>query len=73
MLLRAEEVVTKPRLIILRATPDGSSGNKELYLPLKHGAQWSDRVTKTFGPFSNIETFLHFLNAFGYRKIIYPC
>ena len=36
-------------------------------------AQWSDRVTKPLRSLSNIETFLDFLNAFGYRKIIYPC
>ena len=36
-------------------------------------SQWSDRVTKLLRSFCNIETFLDFLNAFGYRKIIYPC
>ena len=39
----------------------------------KSKAQWSDRVTKPLRSFSNIETFLDFLNAFGFRKIIYPC
>ena len=38
-----------------------------------HTAQWSDRVTKPLRSFSNIETFLDFLNAFGFGKIIYPC
>ena len=34
-------------------------------------AQWSDRVTKPLWSFSNIETFLDFLNAFGYRSFIH--
>ena len=33
-------------------------------------AQWLDRVTKPHRSFSNIETFLHFLNAFGYRTLL---
>ena len=31
-------------------------------------AQWLDRVTKPLRAFSNIETFLDFLNTFGYRR-----
>ena len=45
---------------------------KQYFFLSLHSAQWSDRVTKPFRSFSNIETFLDILNAFGYKKIIYP-